>query len=153
MKTRPPQTIGVELPPSGKEVRQRTLVLASHLAGSATSLDKLSDEGPRQDGQSSAHDRVAHRVNKIQRGMPFIQTHRLQGWPCLIAKVESYQTPRTFRIRPPYLWHYLSKKSAWIPTRTWHAALGIQTYADKCLFFSTAKKSAQFRDAVAINSL
>src|SRR5262245_10489342 len=54
MKTRSPQTIGEELPPSGSATFQRTFSFAPHLSGASVSDEWPLPCGPRHAGQLSA---------------------------------------------------------------------------------------------------
>jgi hypothetical protein len=49
-----PQTTGLELPPSGKGVFQRTFSVALHLRGNFVSCEMPSPVGPRKPGQFAA---------------------------------------------------------------------------------------------------
>src|ERR1043166_2665897 len=67
MKTRSPQTMGVELPRSGKDVLQRTFSVALHRVGRFFSKETPVPCGPRHCGQLSAgSERIGHKASATE---------------------------------------------------------------------------------------
>src|SRR5262245_22949169 len=71
-KTRSPQTMGEELPPSGKGVFQRMFSVALHLTGRFFSGECPCPSGPRQAGQLPAAAAATNQNTEINAGTSLV---------------------------------------------------------------------------------